>query len=230
MSIITLTNNSDPERDIRFRISAPGVFYLAKNLFIYDPVKKVVIAEINKMKSVKDIDKIQFGHEQHSISFIKDIPQFDVKRRRRTNFDGDFFYIPLGYKENYNRKHRRGANMFTRHKINTCSLYIPINVFKKFKLVNKGEKINNFTKEIFRRFRLEVSDSQTDENFVITGKCNNTVVDLNKNKDLVDDLKNIVKDAYKYHSDFKLTQEWKQGLMVNLENFVNKYEDYEVQH
>jgi len=229
MSVIALTNNSDPERDIRFRISYRCVFYLAKNLFIYDPVEKKVIAEINNMRSVKDIAKINFGHEENSIAFIKDITQFDVKNRRKPNFDGNFFYIPLGFKDTYNRRNRRTSSMFTRHKINTCSLYIPITAFDKFKLVNKGEKINNFTKELFRRFRLELTDSLTSEKFVITGKCNNEVVALNKNKDMVDELKNIVGDTYKWRNDFKLTQEWKQSLMVNLENFVDKYEDYEVQ-
>jgi len=229
VSQLKLKNNREPDYGVEFRVSVPYMFYLAKNLFVYDPESKKVIAEINEMKSVKDIDEINFGHETNSIAFMKDILQLEVKRRTKPKFDGNFFYIPLGYKVKYDCKNRRNARCFTRHDIKTCSFYIPTTALKSFKLVNKGEKVNNFTKEFFRRFRMEIQDSQTSEEFVLTGKCNNSVVDLNKNKDMVNELKTLTKDIHGWGSDLKVTQEWKQKLLVNLENFVNKYEDYEVQ-
>lgn len=229
MSQIKFKNNKDVGQGVEFRISAPYMFYLAKNLFVYDPESKEVIAEINTMRSVKDIDEINFGHDTNSIAFIKDIAQLEVKRRRKPNFDGNFFYVPLGYKVKYAMKNRRTARCFTRHNISTCSFYIPVTALKKFKLVNKGTKLNNFTKEFFRRFRMEIKDSQTGEEFVITGKCNNTIKDLDKNKDMVEELKTLTKDIHGWGNDLKVTPEWKQKLMLNLENFVNKYEDYEVQ-
>ena len=39
MSIITLTNNNSDPGKINFRINAPNVFHLAKNIFIYDTKK-----------------------------------------------------------------------------------------------------------------------------------------------------------------------------------------------
>jgi len=229
VSALTLINNKEPGEGIQFRISAFRLFYLAKKLYVYDPKSKKVVAEINRMNSTKDIDTIKLGHDMNSIAFIKDIAQFEIKNRRKPNFDGNIFYIPLGSKETYRSKSRRTSNMYTKHLINSCSLYLPIDVFDKFKLLGKGEKINNFTKEVFRRFRLEITDSHTSENFVITGKCNNTIIDLNKNKDMVKEIKDIVGDTYKWRNDFKLTQAWKRKLLVDLENFINKYEDYEVQ-
>jgi len=229
MTQLTLKNNRDKGNGVEFRVSSPRMFYLAKELFIYDPESNKIIAEINEMNSIKDIDEINFGHSTNSIAFMKDIPQLEVKRRNKPNFDGNFFYIPLGYKTRYASYHRRGARCFTRHDIKACSFYIPVTALKKFKLVNKGTKVDNFTKEFFRRFRMEIEDSLTGEEFVLTGKCNNTIVDLDKNKDMVDELKTLTKDIHGWGSNLKITQEWKQNLMSNLEKFINKYEDYEVQ-
>ena len=229
MSQLKLKNNREPDYGVEFRVSVPYMFYLAKNLFVYDPESKKVIAEINEMRSVKDIDEIHFGHETNSVAFIKNIVQLEVKRRRKPNFDGNFFYIPLGYKVKYNCKNKRNSRCFTRPDIKVCSFYIPTTALKNFKLVDKGTKTNNFTKEFFRRFRMEIEDSQTGEEFVITGKCNNTINNLDKNKDMVEELKTLTKDIHGRSVNLKVTPKWKQKLMVDLENFINKYEDYEVQ-
>lgn len=229
MSLLTLTNHNQPDKEVKFQISGSYFYYLAVNFYIYNPETKEVIAEINKMNSVKDIDEIKFGHSVNSLAFIKDIAQLDIKNRRKPNLDGNFFYIPLGYQVDRNSYIRRGGSMFTRHKIKACSFYLPITALTSFKLVNKGEKVNNFTKELFKRFRMEMTDSMSGEKFVITGKCNNTVVDLNKNKEMVTELKDIVSGVHSYKRDFKITPEWKEDLMENLGKFVDKYSNYEVQ-
>ena len=228
MGAITLKNVNSPESSIRFLIRGYGVSHIVKNIHLYDPVSKKVIMIISKFSCDKDVDEIQFGLDSNSIAFMKDIPNFELKRRRKENFDGAFFIIPLGYKEQYNSYYRRSSSMSSRRTTNTCSLYIPSNAFTKTKLLSKGKTVENFKKILFQRFLLEVSDVKSGTEYVLTGKCNCKEVPLNKNKDMIDELKKITKISNNF-KQVKMTQEWKDKLILNLENFINKYEDYDVQ-
>jgi len=209
---------------IRDRHSWKG--YFIEKYHIFDPKNgNIIISDITHLseKNNKEMDRLELGSECQSLGFMTGIPACSLIRKRKPILKTpDIFYIPSGYEVgicNYIGKKKR---TYTRGKKRVCQIYLPSTLFSSIKRVK--DKITKYPtyKNVENQHILKYKQYQ------FTFVSNLKQVNHDKNKEFLKDLKRLSgRDSW---SDPIVTKKLKNDILDNMKNFIEKYENFQVEN
>ena len=201
--------------------------YFIQKYHIFDPkTGNILINKITRLeeRNQKEISLLKLGSSSQSIDFITDIPNCTLIRRLKPILNSeDIFYISNSSSKVKTRiftNYRRSA--FYRGTALTCELYLPSTLFKKIEKIK--DKITLFPKykSIENRHKLYYRD------FIFTTTSNYQKKGLNKNAEFLEDLHGITGKSM-WENNI-VTEKFKDKILLNMRNFIEKYTHFEVEN
>jgi len=199
--------------------------YYIEKYHIFDPKNgNILIPNINHLteKNNREIETLELGSSCQSLDFVTDIPACSLIRKRKPILKTqDIFYIPSGCEVdtcNYTSKKRRA---FTRGKKRVCQLYLPSTLFSVIKRVKDKVTQHPTYKYIENQHILKYRKYQ----FAIVS--NLKTINHDKNKEFLKDLKKL-SDKDRWEEPI-VTEKLKKDVLLNMKNFIEKYENFQVE-
>jgi len=201
--------------------------YFIKKYHIFNPKNgNIFISDIIhlKEKNNKEIESLDLGVSEQSVSFITNAPVCNLIRKRKPiNLKtDDIYYIPTGEKvktRNYMGKKKR---TFTHGEALVCELYIPSNLFEKIYKIKDAVDRKPTYKLVRNQHKLRI------KNYEFIVQSDERQVNHEKNKNFLSDLEKV-SPYIKYGNNPLVTAEIKETILNNMREFISKYENFEVE-
>lgn len=212
-----------------FSVIDPAYYrrYFVKKYHIFNPdTGEIIIKSITHIseKNNKEIKSLDLGVGSNTVSYLTGIPSCTLIRKRKPVFStSNIFYIPSGHDVIARRYTGTHKKYFTRDKMLACELYLPSTLFDSTERITDTVSRGATFKVVTERHKLFLQD------YEFTVKANRNETSLDKNKEFLEDLGNISPFS-EYRSNPLVTAKVKDQVLLNMKDFLAKYENFKVEN